>query len=71
LSPRVASVNRWARIEALQRSKAFLAAYRAARDLWKAGIAALFPAGTYWLRRFAGVPVEAAIATDLPEITPA
>jgi REP element-mobilizing transposase RayT len=58
LNPHVVSVNRWARIEALQRNKGFLAAYRAARDLWKAGVAAVFPSGTYWLRRFAGVPVE-------------
>jgi hypothetical protein len=29
-----------------------------ARELWKAGAAAIFPAGTYWLRKFAGVNVE-------------
>jgi len=58
LGPRVASVNKWARLEAIQRNKTFLAAYRAARDLWKAGVTAVFPTGTYWLRRFAGVPVE-------------
>ncbi len=58
LNPRVASANKWARIEALQRNKAFLAAYRAARDLWKEGVAAIFPAGTYWLRKFAGVTVD-------------
>lgn len=58
VSPRLASVNKWARIESLQRNKTFLAAYRAARDLWKGGSFALFPSGTYWLRRFAGVPVE-------------
>jgi len=58
LSPRVASLNKWARIEAIQRNKIFVAAYRAARDLWRAGVDALFPPGTYWLRRFAGVPVE-------------
>ena len=33
MSPRVAGLNKWARIEALQRNKAFLAAYRLARDL--------------------------------------
>jgi len=60
VNPRVASVNKWARIEALQRNKTFLAAYKAARDLWKAGCIATFPTGTYWLRRFAGVPVEGA-----------
>jgi putative transposase len=64
VSPRVASVNKWARIEAIQRNKAFLAAYRAARDLWKAGAAAMFPWGTYWLRKFVGVAVE---ALDEPE----
>jgi REP element-mobilizing transposase RayT len=60
LSPRVASINKWARIEAIQRNKAFLAAYQAARDLWQSGFDAIFPVGTYWLRRFAGVPVAAA-----------
>lgn len=59
-SPRVASVNKWARIEAIQRNKWFLSTYRAARDLWMAGLNAIFPPGTYWLRRFAGVSVEAA-----------
>ena len=64
LNPRVASANKWARIEALQRNKAFLAAYRAARDLWKVGVAAIFPAGTYWLRKFAGVTCDAEHATS-------
>jgi putative transposase len=59
MNPRIASVNKWARIEAIQRNKAFLAAYRAAREPWKMGTQAIFPAGTYWLRKFAGVPVEA------------
>jgi len=36
-----------------------LAAYRVARDLWRVGAAVIFPAGTYWLRKFAGVSVEA------------
>ena len=61
LNPRVASVNKWARIEALHRNKVFLAAYRAALDLWRAGKEAVFPSGTYWLHHFAGVPVG-----DLP-----
>jgi hypothetical protein len=59
-SPRLASLNKWARIEAIQRSKAFLAAYRAARDLWLTGLGAIFPSGTYWLRRFAAVPIDPA-----------
>jgi putative transposase len=60
LSPRVASVNKWARFETLQRNKLFVAAYRAARDLWQAGMEAVFPLGTYWLRRFANVTVSTA-----------
>jgi len=59
MSPRVAGMNKWARIEAIQRNQVFQAAYRTARDLWQAGFDAVFPVGTYWLRRFAGVPVEA------------
>jgi putative transposase len=57
LSPRVASFNKWARVEAIQRSRAFIAAYEHARILWQSGLDALFPVGTYWLRRFAGVPI--------------
>ncbi len=57
LSPRVASLNKWARIEAVQRNKTFVAVYRTARKLWKAGHEAIFPVGTYWLRRFARVAV--------------
>lgn len=60
LSPRVASVNKWARFEALQRNKVFVAAYRAARELWQAGRETEFPFGTYWLRRFANVAVSVA-----------
>jgi len=58
LSPRVASTNKWARAEALQRNKLFIATYRAAHDLWQAGLDVVFPVGTYWLRRFAGVPID-------------
>ena len=60
LSPRVAAFSKWHRIEALQRNQAFVATYRAARCDWLAGLPVVFPAGTYWLRRFAGVPVAAA-----------
>jgi len=58
LSPRVACRNTWRRVETLARNKAFVAAYRAARDLLIAGKDALFPAGTYWLRRFAGAACD-------------
>jgi len=52
LSPRVASKNKWRRIEALQRNKAWLAAYRAAFARLRAGFGdAVFPAGTYELFR--------------------
>jgi putative transposase len=55
LRPRIASSNRWSRIEALQRNRQFLVAYRAARECWVMGILIPFPIGTYWLRRFANV----------------
>ena len=57
LNPRVAARSMWHRIEALLRNKVFVAAYREARLLWLAGMPTVFPPGTYWLRRFAGVPV--------------
>ena len=52
LKPRVAAVNKWRRIEALQRLKAFLVAYREAWLQWKQGFTdVVFPAGTYTLAR--------------------
>lgn len=49
LSPRVASLNKWARVAALQRRKAFLAAYRRARSAFMSGVDLIaFPPGTYW-----------------------
>jgi len=57
LRPRVAARSKWHRIEALQRNQWFVAAYRAARVAWLAGLPTPFPPGTYWLRRFAGVPI--------------
>jgi len=55
LSPRVACRNKWARIEALQRNQAFLDHYRGARADHLAGRDAVFPPGTWWLCRFAGL----------------
>jgi putative transposase len=55
LSPRVACRNKWARIEALQRNRAFVDQYRGARADHLAGREALFPAGTWWLCRYAGL----------------
>jgi putative transposase len=63
LSPRVACRNTWRRIEALMRNREFLLAYRAARELFLAGVDTIFPAGCYWLRRFAGVRCEPVPAT--------
>jgi REP element-mobilizing transposase RayT len=57
LRPQVAAINKWSRVEALLRNRHFLAAYRAARERWAAGIPCPFPLGTYWLRRFANVPL--------------
>jgi hypothetical protein len=53
LNPRVAAWNKWSRIEALLRNRAFRDAYAAARAAYATGIRnIIFPAGTYWLRRF-------------------
>ena len=53
LNPRVAARSKWSRIEALLRNLAFRDAYTAARAALVAGIRdVIFPAGTYWLRRF-------------------
>jgi REP element-mobilizing transposase RayT len=53
LQPRVATRNKWRRIEALQRDKHFLAAYREARDLWLTGDRnVIWPYGTYGMRVF-------------------
>jgi hypothetical protein len=59
LRPRVAARSRWQRVAALQRNRDFIDAYRAARLLWRAGLPAVFPPGTYWLARFANVTVAA------------
>jgi putative transposase len=55
LSPRVACKNLWRRIETLTRNKRWLAAHRDARERLRQGLEAVFPPGTYWLRRFVGV----------------
>jgi hypothetical protein len=55
--PRVACRSKWARIQTLQRNQLFIAEYRVARAALLAGTPIPFPAGTYWLRRFANVPV--------------
>src|ERR1041384_3695287 len=57
LRPNVAARSKWARIEALLRNRAFAIEYANARNRWRPGVAAVFPPGTYWLQRFASVPV--------------
>jgi hypothetical protein len=57
LRPRIATRSQWPRIEALLHNRAFVTGYARARDQWRNGLPAVFPAGTYWLRRFASVPV--------------
>jgi hypothetical protein len=58
LNPRVAADNKWQRIEALRRNKRFQRAYVKARDAFKLGLGnVMFPEGTYWMARFAGVLV--------------
>ncbi len=57
LRPRVATRSKWARIEALVRNRAFATEYAGARERWRNGLPAVFPPGTYWLHRFASVPV--------------
>ncbi len=59
LNPRVAAKDKWSRIEALQRNKEFGTGYRTAFDAFRKGLReVLFPAGTYWLRRFAAAACE-------------
>lgn len=56
LKPRVASRDRWKRVEAVGRLKAFLVEYRAAFRAFKDGArAVVFPEGTYWMRVAYGV----------------
>jgi hypothetical protein len=57
LNPRIAARNLWSRIEALVRNRAFVRAYQTARANWRDGLPAEFPIGTYWLKRFANVPI--------------
>ncbi len=57
LRPRIATRSQWPRIEALLRNRVFAAAYADARERWRNGLPAVFPAGTYWLHRFASITV--------------
>jgi len=66
LSPRVACRNKWARIESLQRNQAFIEQYRGARDDLLAGRHTIFPPGTWWLCRYAGLSSAETGATAPP-----
>ena len=59
-------IRSWARVEALQRNQAFIDRYREARADHLAGREAFFPAGTWWLHRFAGVKCAELGATAPP-----
>ena len=59
VTPKVAASSKWLVLAELQRNRKWERQYAAARELWLTGEPALFPAGTYWLRRFAGVDVAA------------
>jgi hypothetical protein len=57
LNPKVACRDKWRRIEALRRMQVFLEAYRAAWELFKAGLRNVtWPWGAYWFPRIAGCP---------------
>jgi hypothetical protein len=58
LRPTIAARSLWARLEAIQRKRDFIAAYRKARRALLEGAPIPFPYGTYWLPRFLGVAVE-------------
>jgi hypothetical protein len=64
LRPTFAARSLWAALEAIQRKHDFIAAYRKARLALLAGTPTLFPPGTYWLRRFAGVAVAGSEKTN-------
>ena len=65
LSPRVAAMNKWARIEAITRNTHFIAAYISAKGKFAEGSRdVVFPAGTWWLRKH--VKVRCADAVPAP-----
>jgi putative transposase len=65
LRPRYAGSGE-ARVAALVEFRAFLDEYRGARQALLARAQATFPPGTYWLARFAAVPVHPAPTPILP-----
>jgi REP element-mobilizing transposase RayT len=63
-NPRIACRDKKTRIAAIKALQQFERCYRAARTAWRDGdLAAVFPAGTYWLRRLLRrPPIRAAAA---------
>lgn len=59
VAPKYAASSKWLVLAELQRDRAWERRYAAALALLRAGMAAVFPAGTYWMGRFAGVSVAA------------
>jgi putative transposase len=59
VAPKHAASSKWLVLAALQRSRDWERQYAAARALLRARRPAVFPAGTYWMRRFASVDVAA------------
>ena len=57
VTPRVASACKWRRLAQLQRNREWERAYADARARLLVGEVAVFPAGTFALRKFAGVTV--------------
>lgn len=54
LKPLFAARSKWSRLEAIRRNRAFRDAYAVARAAFAEGVRDIvFPAGTYWLQRFA------------------
>src|SRR5262249_30750621 len=57
INPKFAAKNKWSRIATAQRNNLFVHSHRTARRDWLAGKDVVFPAGTFWLRRYANVKV--------------
>jgi REP element-mobilizing transposase RayT len=55
LDPNIAARDKWPRIEAILALKAFRDDYKKLRSRWLGGDKVRFPAGTWWLRKFAAV----------------
>lgn len=62
LNPVIAAKNQESRKGAIERLRDFVSRYRVARQNLLDGVRAIFPFGTYWLKRFANVEVEPAPA---------